>query len=410
MPGTVPVPRKPELRGIELPNHEDEAGGPPVTVWFVSGYGAEVLEPAGAVDTPVPTPEVRAVLVPFEDHTPVEDGQPVPDPRTEDDADPAVDDALVALGNGNGGEEEPVARLVGAVPRPVVAMPQVLEFDNGKGGEEEELPEGAVWIPVPEMPVPPVGPIDELELLKGKGGRLAVDVAETGPVLSPTLAVGPPVGPATNEELLIGNGGDWVDVGELPVPATLVPHDTVPVAPVPCGRLVELEKGNGAELDPVADTGMPVPVPVGPNAAVDELLSGNGTLAVLMIDPPVPVEKIPDGPGPQDGDTAVGPVPEVELETGNGALEGVREADGMSVRDVIPVPGTPVPDGPDNIPVELPAEKGGPVGDTVPESEPPAPVPVADAVPFVTGKGVGEDTVQILVPDELTVSDPDPEV
>jgi hypothetical protein len=106
-----------------------------------------------------------------------------------------------------------------------------------------------------------------------------------------------------------------------------------------------LEKGNGAELDPVPDIVTPVPVPVGPNPAVDELLSGNGTLAVFTIDPPVPVEKIPDGLVPQDGDTAVGPVPEVELETGKGA-----------------------------------------------------------------GEGVGEDNVEILVPDEVTVSDPDPEV
>jgi hypothetical protein len=88
-------------------------------------------------------------------------------------------------------------------------MPQVLELDIGKGGKDEELPEGAVWIPGPEMPVPPVGPTAELELLSGKGGRMALDVAdESGPVLRPTLAVGPPVGPATNEELLRGNGGD----------------------------------------------------------------------------------------------------------------------------------------------------------------------------------------------------------
>jgi hypothetical protein len=97
MPGTVPVPRKPELRGMEVPNHDDEAVGPPVTVWFVKGYGAEVLALAGAVETPVPTPEVRAVLVELGAHTPVEDDQPVPDPTTEDDA-------LVELGNGKGGE------------------------------------------------------------------------------------------------------------------------------------------------------------------------------------------------------------------------------------------------------------------------------------------------------------------
>jgi hypothetical protein len=242
---------------------------------------------------------------------------------------------------------EPVAKLVGAVTPPVVGNAQVLEFDQGKGAVDEgrgcpvetTVPDG-IW-PV-DQPVPPVGPAAELELLNGKGGRLVRDGLgrDNEPVPSPALPVGPAVGPPASEELLIGKGGNRVDVGELPVPCILVPNGPVPVGPGPRDRLDELEKGNGAELERVAEMGIPVPVPV-PNAAVDELLRGNGALAVLLMTPPVPV--------PQDGETAVGPAAEVELDNGNGAVEG----DGPPVRLVMPVPGA-VPVGPN--PVELPAE------------------------------------------------------
>lgn len=296
-PGPVPVPANPELRGTEVPALEDV--GTPVTVWFVKGNGAEVLELAGAFEIPVP---------------------------------------------------EPVAKLVGAVTPPVVGKAQVLELDQGKGGLDE-VPGRPVEIPVPDgiwpvdHPVPPVGPAAEPELLNGKGGMLVADNLgrDVEPVPNPALPVGPAVGPPAKEELLIGKGGNLVDVGELPVPCMLVPNGPVPVGPGPRDRLEELEKGNGAELEWVAEMGIPVPVPV-PNAAVEELLNGNGALAVLLMTPPVPV--------PQDGETAVGPAAEVELDKGNGAVEG----EGTPVRDVTPVPGA-VPVGP--TPVELPAEYGG---------------------------------------------------
>ncbi|KAK4102713.1 hypothetical protein N658DRAFT_484973 [Parathielavia hyrcaniae] len=107
---------------VPVPNHEDGADGPPATVWFVRGYGAVLL--AGAVEHPVPT---------LGDHSPVDDRTPpVPDPRT-------ADDVLVVLRNGKGGEVEPVAKLTGDVPVPLVAKPQVLEFVSGNGGRRDEL-------------------------------------------------------------------------------------------------------------------------------------------------------------------------------------------------------------------------------------------------------------------------------
>lgn len=187
----------------------------------------------------------------------------------------------------------------------------------------------------------------------------------------------------------------------------------VPGSPVPCARLDELESGNGAELDPVAEMGMPdvgkavplrAPVPVGPNETVEELLNGKGTLAVLLREPPGPVpvgpENVPDGPVSHNGDVFVGPTPEVELEAGNGAAESVVEGDGAPVREVTPVPGA-LPDGPD-IPVELPAENGGPVCEIVPDMELlPVPIPVTDTVPLVNGKGVGEDSADVSVKDPV---------
>jgi hypothetical protein len=91
-------------------------------------------------------------------------------------------------------------------------------------------------------------------------------------------------------------------------------------------------------------------------------------------------EKLPDGPVPQ-----VGPAPVVELEAGNGAVEG----DGTPVRDVSPVPGA------------------------VPDFRP-VPVPVAETVPFVTGKGTEEDgagvPVRDPVPGGTAVPDSTPDV
>lgn len=116
---------------------------------------------------------------------------------------------------------------------------------------------------------------------------------------------------------------------------------------------------------------------------------------------PVDPGEMPEGAVPQGEDVAVGPTSEVELEAGNGAVEGVVEGDGtpVKVNDVIPVSNA-LPDEPDGIPVELPAEKGGPVGEAGPGMEPPlVPVPVAgaDAVPLVAGKGTEEDNVEISV-------------
>lgn len=110
---------------------------------------------------------------------------------------------------------------------------------------------------------------------------------------------------------------------------------------------------------------------------------------------------MPDGAVPQDEDMPVGPTPKVELAAGNGAAEGVVEGDGTPVRvkDMIPVPDAP-PGEPEGIPVELPAEEGGPVGETGPGMEPPpVPVPVtgAGAVPLVAGKGTEEDNVETSV-------------
>jgi hypothetical protein len=215
------------------------------------------------------------------------------------------------------------------------------------------------------------------------------------------------------------------ELAEVPVP-----NGIVPIVPVPRAKLDELEMGNGAELEPVTEIGMPDvgkpvplagpvagPVPVGSNDTVEELLSGKGTLAVLLGVPPGPVpvgpENVPDGPVPQDGDVPIGPAPQVELEAGKGAVESVVEGGGAPVRDVTPVPGV-LPDGLD-IPVELPAEKGGLVVEIVPGMEaPPVPVPVADTVPLVTGKGIEEEPaggpVQDSVPDGMGVLDSDPDV
>lgn len=132
---------------------------------------------------------------------------------------------------------------------------------------------------------------------------------------------------------------------------------------------------------------------------------------------PVDLEKPPGGPVPQNNDVAVPPVPDVELETGNGTAEVAPEGDGMFVEDVAPVPGA-VPEGHGTPPVELPTEKGGPVTEAVPDAEPPpvpVPVPVIDAVALVNGKGVeeesaGEVPVRELVPGGPAVPDSSPDV
>ncbi|KAH6628654.1 hypothetical protein F5144DRAFT_594616 [Chaetomium tenue] len=263
--------------------------------------------------------------------------------------DPAMDEILVAFGNGNGAEPEPVARLVGAVAPPLVREAQVLEFEKGKGAEAKGAPGGQV--PVPEDgsdPLEDPGPlVTELALPEGEGCKVVLETSDgAGPVPNPELPVGPAVGPPVREELLKGNGGVCIDVSEPP--GGPWPDGAVPVG---LGSLVELESGKGAEIDP--------------------LLSGNGTLAMLLLgEPPMPVdlEKPPDEP------------------TGNGAVEVVPRDDETPVGDVTPVPGA-VPEGHDKPPVELPTEKGGPVTDAVPDAEPPlVPVPVIDAVALVNGK------------------------
>jgi hypothetical protein len=126
-----------------------------------------------------------------------------------------MDEILVAFGNGNGAELEPVARLVGAVPPPPVPDAQVLEFDKGKGAEAEEAPGGQVTVPEDESgpPVDPVPPVAELEPPEGEGCKVVWEPWDgTGPVPNPELPVGPPA----SEELLMGNGGVCIDVRELP--------------------------------------------------------------------------------------------------------------------------------------------------------------------------------------------------
>jgi hypothetical protein len=91
----------------------------------------------------------------------------------------------------------------------------------------------------------------------------------------------------------------------------------------------------------VPDVGTPVPpadpdtglVPVGPTWTVEELLNGNGTLAMLLGEPPMPVdlERPPDGPEAQDGDVPVAPAPDVEFEAGKGTTEVLAEGDGTTV-------------------------------------------------------------------------------
>ena len=200
IPGAVPVPRTPELKGTEVPIiREDWDVDFPGTVQLVYGTGPEL---AGAPETPVP---------------------------------------------------EPVTKLVGAVAPPVVGKLQLLELDQGKGG------------------------------------ALVLDGAGPVPVPNPAL----PVGPAASEELLTGKGGDWLGAGEFPgVLCAPVPVGAVPVGPGPQDRLDELEKGNGAELGPVAEVETPVPVPiqevpVGPTETVEELLSGNGAVPVALGNIPV---------------------------------------------------------------------------------------------------------------------------
>jgi hypothetical protein len=112
--GAVFVPWTPELKGTDVPTiREDSEVGPPVTVWFVNGNGAEVLELVAVPDTPVPGP---------------------------------------------------VEKLVGAVTPPVVGNVWLLELDQGKGAVlvRDEMP-----VPNPELPV---GPAVSEELLTGNGG------------------------------------------------------------------------------------------------------------------------------------------------------------------------------------------------------------------------------------------------
>ncbi len=73
---------------------------------------------------------------------------------------------------------------------------------------------------------------------------------------------------------------------------TPVPNGAVPVGPGPWDRFDELEKGNGAELEPVTGVETPVPVPilevpVEPREAVEELLKENGAVPVALGNTPV---------------------------------------------------------------------------------------------------------------------------
>jgi hypothetical protein len=137
---------------------------------------------------------------------------------------------------------------------------------------------------------------------------------------------------------------------------TLVPKGAVPVGPGPRDKLDELEKGNGAELEPVADVGGPVPVPiqevpVGPRETAEELLTGNGAelLPVWLDNAPVPVgaQEVPLGKKPVEGSS-------VELDNGKGMV------DAPDVEPVVPGPvvdAVPLVKG---VPTLDDAEMGGP--------------------------------------------------
>ncbi|KAL2198755.1 hypothetical protein P885DRAFT_59303 [Corynascus similis CBS 632.67] len=260
MPELLPVPHRPELRGTGVPAHDDGDVGPPVLVRLVNGYGAEeLLEISGAVDNQV------AVL------------------KTGPDADPAIDEDLVAFGKGNGGELGLVAQLVGTVTPPDSVAANVVEFGQGKGGEG-----------VAGAPDAPVGPVAEVEFLQGKGGTRVLDiVGGDGAVPQPAVPVGPAI-----EELLTGYGGVCTDVRDLVGdPCTLVPNENVLVGQA---RLVELEMGKGAVLDPVdvlmrelsvVERGLVVEAVVVNNKELLTLLVTFKTL-VLAVTPPLTTELV----------------------------------------------------------------------------------------------------------------------
>jgi hypothetical protein len=276
---------------LTSPGLVPDDAAPPV-VEFGNGYGTEVGKTDDGIEGPVAKPDET-------------DEPPVP-------ALPVGTDE-VAFGRGYGAVlvRIPVAPPVPDVRSPLVGKTQLLELENGNGGEVDELPGGPVRTPVPDgagcplgWPVLPVGPDVKLELLQGKGGKLVSDIG--APL--PPVPVGPAVGPAAVEELLIGNGGDDMGTTELTeVPCMAVPGGAVPVGPGPWNRLEVLEKGKGAEIEPVTEFEMPVPgipvpipvpgmrgvvfgsgviltvpeagfVPVGPSEPVEELLNGNGAV------------------------------------------------------------------------------------------------------------------------------------
>jgi hypothetical protein len=90
-----------------------------------------------------------------------------------------------------------------------------------------------------------------------------------------------------------------------------------------------------------------------------------------------------DTPVPTDGDVAVGPVCDVELESGNGAVEDVLDSDSLPVGGVgrgnpeMPVPGIN-PDVLDNVPLPVGTDGG-------PNNVPDGTLPVDDRVLFGRG-------------------------
>lgn len=203
--------------------------------------------------------------------------------------------------------------------------------------------------PVPDAPPPPPVPV---------------------PVPVPvTVAVVFPVGNGA-EEVRLPDSGMLMELDPDAVPEAdpeadpePVPRGAVPSAPVPVGPpLPKVELGSGNGTDPVLLDELghgvnttevpPVPVPVGPEAAV-EFDSGNGTLLVGLILGAVPVP-VPQGKGsvpPVPVPVPVGPTVDVRLVKGNGGDE--EELLPPVLRGIDEMVPTPVPV-PNPVPVPVP--------------------------------------------------------
>ncbi|KAK4164158.1 hypothetical protein QBC43DRAFT_353483 [Cladorrhinum sp. PSN259] len=272
---------------------DPEPLGPTVELTLLCGYGGR-LERMLVVDPDTPVPDESAV----------------------------PGELLLRVEFGIGYGAELTDRTVAVVETPelkgedTVPYALIVVFDNGKGGELD-----TVEIPVPEYVMPePIGPVEKLEFAVGKGRRL--DETWGGTVTSPV----------PDED------------------GTLLERAEVAVGPL---VVVTFVKGYGAELiSEVPVEGCPVPgidevlvddnekfvVPVVISLAVVEF--GNGYGSEDGLDGRI------DGPDQKDEDAPVGPAPDVEFGSGNGAVVKNDEDEVLvRVRDVgrevteLPVPG-----------------------------------------------------------------------